>query len=69
MDVTQAYDVIWYEKPVLYEGIEYNLTAVITRKHFKKDKNSDWYYQAELQDKTAKHSVVIADLEKVEIKK
>ncbi len=65
MDIKQAYDIIWYGKTVIYKDVEYTLTAVITRKHHSK---SEWYYQAELQDKTAKHSIVIADLEKVKIK-
>ena len=64
MNVEQANEIIWYGKTVIFEGIEYTLTAIIKRKHYKEPK---WYYQAELQDKTAKHSIVIADLKKVEI--
>ena len=59
-----ANKVIWHGKIVLFDGTEYRLTAVIKRRHYKEPK---WYYQAELQSLTAK-SVVIADLEKVEIK-
>jgi hypothetical protein len=65
MQLQEANEVIWYGKSVLYDGREYTLTAVIKRKHHKLP---EWYYQAELQDMTARHSVVIADLGKVTIK-
>lgn len=63
MKVEQANEIIWYGRTVTYNGIPYILTAIIKRKHKKKP---EWYYQAELQDMTATHSVVIADLERVE---
>jgi hypothetical protein len=65
MKVEQGNEAIWYGKIVTYKDAPYRLTAIIKRRHNKKPK---WYYQAELQDLTAIHSVVIADLEKVEIK-
>lgn len=63
MELNQANEVIWYEKPVLYDGVKYILTAVIKRKHHKEAK---FYYQAELKDMKAAHSVLIVPLEKVE---
>ncbi len=62
MKVEQANEIIWYGKTVTYNGVPYKLTAIIKRKHNKKP---EWYYQAELRDMTAIHSLVIADLEKV----
>ncbi len=62
MQLENANEVIWYGKPVLYDGIEYTLTAVIKRKHHKENK---WHYQAELTDIKAARSVVIVPLEKV----
>ena len=44
---------------------EYILTACILRK----DKHDKLYYQAELKDIGCKNSVLIVDLDKVEIKK
>lgn len=63
MKVEQANEIIWYGKTVTYNGVPYKLTAIIKRKHKKKP---EWYYQAELRDMTAIHSVVTADLERVE---
>ena len=64
MQVAEANDVIWNKKVVEYKGVSYYLTAVIKRRHNQK---AEWYYQAELRDMTALHSVVIADLNLVEI--
>lgn len=64
MELSQANEVIWYGKRVRYKGIDYTLTAVIKRKHHKLQ---EWYYQAELQDLTAVHSVVIASLKDVSV--
>ena len=66
MKVNEANEIMWYGKTVTYNNIPYKLTAVIKRRHHKKP---EWYYQAELQDLTVVHSVVIADLEKVDIGK
>ena len=62
MTIEQANECMWYGKPVLHDGTEYTLTAVIKRKHRKKP---EWYYQAELRDTKAPNSVIIANLEKI----
>lgn len=64
MELSEANEAIWYGKRVRYNGTDYTLTAIIKRKHYKLP---EWYYQAELQDLTAIHSVVIAALENVSV--
>lgn len=60
MDISQVKKNL--ERKVVYNGTEYLFSGCIIRAN----EYSGYYYQAELQDLSAVHSVVICNLEDVE---
>lgn len=66
MDLMEAKKAIAYQTQVEYQGNSYTVTAITMRVHHKEVR---WYYQLELADVKAPHSLVIADLEKISFPK
>ena len=64
MDLMEAKRAIAHKTQVEYQGHSYTVTAITMRIHHKEVR---WYYQLELADVKAPHSLVIAELEKVKI--
>lgn len=64
MDLMEAKKAIAHKTQVEYQGHLYTVTAITMRVHHKEVR---WYYQLELMDVKAPHSLVIAELEKVKI--
>ena len=62
MDLMEAKKAIAYQTQVEYQGNSYTVTAITMRVHHTEVR---WYYQLELADVKAPHSLVIADFEKV----
>lgn len=65
MTVGIANKAIWYDKPVIFDGREYQITGIVKRKH---PRQHAFLYQAELKDKVANSSLVYADLDRVKLK-
>lgn len=63
MQLDDVKTVIAKRQKVVYQDIEYLVSAVIMRIH---SKETRWYYQLELQD-LKQSSIVIADIEKVSV--
>ena len=62
MDIKQAKPVMARKTKVTFDGTDYIVTACILRL-----KGKEWYYQLELKELKAKNSVIIADMERVEV--
>lgn len=60
MDISQVKRCLG--KKVIYQNTEYLLTGCTIRQ----DENANFFYQAELQDLSAVHSVVICKLDEIE---
>jgi|GEM_PF-2781735 hypothetical protein len=65
MDLMEAKKAIAHQTQVEYQGHFYTVTAITMRVHHKEVR---WYYQLELMDVRAPHSLVIADLFKTRYK-
>lgn len=64
MTVKEANEAMWYSTPVIFNGTEYAITALIKRKHHREPR---FHYQAELKDLKSASSLAFADLDRVQI--